>query len=56
MNKKIKIIKENYIDKKIININRKEVFRKIIDTFVTAIESFNLLISLFNRLINFEEK
>ena len=52
----MKIIKENYIDKKIMNINRKEVFKKTIDTFVAIIESFNLLISLFNYLINFEEK
>ena len=51
--KKIKIIKENYINKKIININREEVFRKAIDTFIATIESFNLLISLFNYLINF---
>ena len=52
----MKIIKENYIDKKIANINREEVFRKIVDTFVATIESFNLFISLFDRFINFEEK
>ena len=52
----MKIIKENYIDKKIANINREEVFRKIADTFVAAVESFDLLISLFNYLINFEKK
>ena len=38
------------------NINYKEVFKKTIDTFIAIIESFNLLISLFDRLINFEEK
>ena len=38
------------------NINREEVFRKTIDTFAAAIESFDLFISLFNYLINFEEK
>ena len=52
----MKIVKENYIDKKIMNINRKEVFRKTTDTFAAAIESFNLLINLFDRLANFEEK
>ena len=49
-------MKESYIDKKIANINREEVFRKTTDTFIAAVESFNLLISLSNRLIDFEEK
>ena len=51
----MKVVKD-YIDKKIANINYKEVFRKTIDTFIATIESFNLLVSLFNRLINFEKK
>ena len=49
-------MKKSYINKKIININREEVFRKTINTFAVAIESFNLFISLFNRFINFKEK
>ena len=49
-------MKENYIDKKIANINREEMFRKTADTFIAAVESFDLLISLFNCLTNFEEK
>ena len=32
------------------------MFRKIIDTFANAINSFTLLISLFNYLINLKEK
>ena len=32
------------------------MFKKIIDTFIIAILSFNLFISLFNYLINFEKK
>ena len=38
------------------NINREEVFRKIIDTFIAVIESFNLLVNLSNHFINFKEK
>ena len=38
------------------NINREEVFKKTTDTFIATIESFDLLISLSNRFINFEEK
>ena len=49
-------MKEDYINKKIININREEVFKKITNTFAAAIESFDLFISLFDRFINFEEK
>ena len=49
-------MKETYIDKKIENISRKEVFRTIIDFFEIAIDYYIVLIDIFARLINLKEE